>query len=116
MRRTHGRKPSCAVGGPPPDVYRCNMKTPTALRSALRTSSVIIIAAGLGLWAVTGARLGWTQTSTTRLQTDEITGIKYPVRQPGFVAGVEVPFVAIVAAAVLAGASFVPRRLLHANA
>src|SRR5689334_8563284 len=101
MRGTHGGKPSCAVGGPRPDVYRCNMKSRTVLRSALRMSSVIIIVAGLGLWAVTGARLGWTQTSTTRLQTDEITGIEYPVRQPGFIAGIEIPFVAIVAAAVL---------------
>jgi hypothetical protein len=44
------------------------------------------------------------------LQKDEITGIDYPVRRDAFIAGIEVPSVAIGLAALLAALSFLPGR------
>jgi hypothetical protein len=60
---------------------------------------------GIGAWVATGARLGWTQTSTVTLQHDAITGIVYPVRQPAFIAGIEIPLLGTAVAAVLATVS-----------
>ena len=57
---------------------------------ALHGAAVIVLLAVLGLWVGTGAHAGWTQTSRVTLRHDEITGIDYPVREPAFVAGVEV--------------------------
>ena len=76
----------------------------------LRYSALAVILAGVALWVSSGARLGWTQTSVVSLQTDEITGIEYPVRRDAFVAGIEVPLVALAVAGALAGASWVVRR------
>ena len=85
------------------------MKSTARLTKALRPAALAVLAAGLITWTASGARLGWTQTSIVTLQQDEITGIEYPVRQPAFIAGVEVPLLAAATAAVLAALSFVPR-------
>lgn len=71
---------------------------------------MLLVLAGVGVWAGNGARLGWTQTSVVTLQRDEVTGIDYPVRQPAFVAGVEVPLAGATAAVALAALSFAWRR------
>jgi polyisoprenoid-binding protein YceI len=68
-----------------------------------------VFAAGSLVWIAGGARLGWTQTSVIVMQHDEITGIHYPVREPSFRPGVEVPLLAIATAAVLAGIGYVAR-------
>lgn len=85
------------------------MKSTTRLPTLLRALALAVLVCGLAVWVGSGARVGWTQTSTVRMQTDEITGIEYPVRQPGFVAGLEVPVLAAVAAGVLGGLSFLRR-------
>jgi hypothetical protein len=77
---------------------------------SLRAVAAALFIGGLAIWAFSGARLGWTQTSIVTTQRDEITGIDYPVRKPGFIAGIEVPLLATIAAAALVGASFLPRR------
>lgn len=78
---------------------------------ALRTISAVVLLAVLGLWAATGAHLGWTQTSKVTTQHDEVTGIDFPVREKTFVAGVEVLAVGVGFAAALATAGvFVQRR------
>lgn len=69
----------------------------------LSLAALLVLLAGAATWVATGAHVGWTQTSTVTQQRDEITGIVYPVRQPGFIAGVEVPAGAAVLAAILAG-------------
>lgn len=76
----------------------------------LRSSAVALLILGLGVWVATGARLGWTQTSAVTMQHDEITGIVYPVRQPAFIAGVEIPLVGAAIAAALAGVGILVRR------
>ncbi|HEX2100958.1 MAG TPA: hypothetical protein VHF69_09855 [Candidatus Synoicihabitans sp.] len=85
------------------------MKT-AGLSTMLRYTAFAVLLAGLALWASSGARLGWTQTSVVSLQRDEITGIDYPVRRSAFVAGVEVPLVALAAAGMLAAAGWVTAR------
>ena len=91
------------------------MKTLKRIAPVLRATALAVLVGGLGVWAASGARIGWTQTSTVRLQTDEVTGIEYPVRQPGFVAGVEIPLFATATAVVLAGLSLVGRRPVTVN-
>lgn len=87
------------------------MPTGSLLTKSLHATAALAFLAGLGVWLATGRHVGWTQTSTVVMQRDEITGIDYPERRPGFVAGVEVPFAGIaVALASVALARFVPRR------
>jgi ABC-type transporter Mla subunit MlaD len=86
------------------------MKSTNRFTRSLRGAATALFVIGLAVWALSGARLGWTQTSVVHTQRDEITGIDYPVRKPGFVAGVDVPLLATITAAALLGASFLPRR------
>ena len=86
------------------------MKSKSSLIRALRLSALIVLAGGLSVWAGSGARLGWTQTSVVNMQHDEITGIDFPVRRNAFVAGIEVPLLATAIAAVAAGLSLVAQR------
>jgi hypothetical protein len=86
------------------------MKTKPALVRALRLSALLLLAGGLGVWAGSGARLGWTQTSVVTMQRDEITGIDFPVRHSAFVAGIEVPLLATAIAAMAAGLSVLAQR------
>ena len=89
------------------------MNSTTRITRTLRSSAVALLIAGLGVWVATGTRIGWTQTSAVTMQRDEITGIDYPVRRAAFIAGVEVPLLAVAVAAALAGVSFIPRRSLQ---
>jgi len=86
------------------------MKSTTRFTRGLRGAALALLVAGLGAWTATGAHFGWTQTSAVQMQRDEITGIDYPVRRAAFIAGVEVPLLATLTAAVLVGATFIPRR------
>ena len=86
------------------------MKPNFPLRTLLRTAALAVLAVGLGLWLATGAHRGWTQTSVVEMKRDEITGLDYPVRRAAFVAGVEIPALALVVAAGLFGASQLARR------
>jgi ABC-type transporter Mla subunit MlaD len=86
------------------------MKSTTRLTRVLRSSAAALFILGIGVWVATGARLGWTQTSAVTMHHDEITGIVYPVRQPAFIAGVEIPLVGTAIAAALAGAGILYRR------
>lgn len=86
------------------------MKSARILVRVLRWSSAAVFAAGLLVWGLSGARLGWTQTSRVTMKQDEITGIDYPERTPALVAGVEIPVAAAGAAAVLVAASLIVGR------
>jgi hypothetical protein len=91
------------------------MKPTTRLTKILRVSAVLALIATASTWAGTGAHVGWTQTTLTTLQRDEITGIDYPVYRTGFVAGVEVLLIGTAAAAALAVSSiFSQRRSIRA--
>jgi len=86
------------------------MKTASRLTSSLRLASAAALLAVLGVWAATGAHLGWTQTSKVVVQHDEVTGIDFPVREKTFVAGIEVLAAGAGFAAALAGASLLANR------
>ena len=86
------------------------MKSKLSFTRSLRLFALVVLAAGLIVWASSGARLGWTQTSIVTIQRDEITGIEFPVRRDAFVAGVEVPLLATAIAAFAAGLSVLVRR------
>ena len=93
------------------------MKNKISLVRALRVFALIVLLAGLSIWARSGARLGWTQTSVVTLERDEITGIDFPVRRNAFIAGIEVPLLASVVALGAAGLSVLARRrTIPANA
>ncbi|HEY9250033.1 MAG TPA: hypothetical protein VIO38_12915 [Rariglobus sp.] len=90
------------------------MQPTNRLSLVLRLTAAAALLAVLGLWAATGARLGWTQTSKVVVQHDEITGIDFPVREKTFVAGVEVLALGTGFAAALAVTSvFTNRRRLR---
>ncbi|MBC7772450.1 MAG: hypothetical protein H7210_08150 [Pyrinomonadaceae bacterium] len=92
-------------------------KTKSSFVRALRVSALVVLLAGLGIWAAGGARVGWTQTTVVTLQRDEITGIDFPLRRRAFIAGVEVPVLAIAAALLVAGLSvFAQRRSIPVKA
>jgi hypothetical protein len=55
--------------------------------AALSGLSVFV---GLGWWAMTGARLGWSMNRVPVAQIDEITGIEYVTYDDRFVPGVEI--------------------------
>jgi hypothetical protein len=84
------------------------------LSRRLRLSALAVVIAGVAVWAGTGARLGWTQTKSLTVQRDDVTGIEYPVWQPAFKAGVEIPLLALVIAGALAGLGHIASR--HAGA
>lgn len=89
-------------------------RTPSRITRSLRAAALAILIVGIGTWLVHGARLGWTQTSVVTVQRDDITGIEYPVRQAGFVAGVEVPLLAGAVAATFAAMSLLAQRRMAA--
>ncbi len=72
----------------------------------LKAFAAIALLSALSVWIATGSHRGWTQTSTVEMKTDEITGINYPVRHDGFVAGVEIPALGLLAASTLGGLGF----------
>lgn len=92
------------------------MKTASRLPTLLRVTALFILVAGVGTWIAKGAHLGWTQTSVVTLQRDDITGIEYPVRRPGFVAGIEVPLAATAIALAFAGLGALTARRVRARA
>lgn len=84
--------------------------TRTRLLPALRAAALAFVLATLAVWAITGAHLGWTQTSVIETRRDDITGIDYPVRRDAFIAGVEVPVLGLAAAGALLAATALFRR------
>jgi ABC-type transporter Mla subunit MlaD len=74
------------------------MKSKLNLSRIAGFSAGLLLAGTLGLWAFTGASLGWTKTSRVTMHHDDVTGIDYPVHQPAFVAGVEVLAIGVAAA------------------
>ncbi len=67
------------------------------------------VLAGVGFWLAGGANRGWTKTSVPVKTTDEVTGIEGVSYQKKFVPGVDFLGGAVLAAGVLAAASFLFR-------
>jgi hypothetical protein len=90
------------------------MALPKSFGNPLRGAALALLVGGFGLWLATGAHLGFTRTSVVTMKRDEVTGIDYPERRPGFVAGVEIPLGTAAAAIVLALLSLAADRRRHA--
>ncbi|MEY3607665.1 MAG: hypothetical protein RLZZ447_453 [Verrucomicrobiota bacterium] len=73
-----------------------------SLANSLRGAALALLVGGGGIWLATGAHLGFTQTSVVTMKRDEITGIDYPERRAGFIAGIEFPLGTAGASIVLA--------------
>ncbi len=59
------------------------------VRSALRLAALVIGCSGLILWLVGGLHMGWSKSTETRTEIDEVTGLEYPVTENRYVFGVE---------------------------
>ena len=91
-------------------VFSPRMPFSWSLANTLRATALVLLLGGLGVWVATGAHLGLTQTSLVTMKRDEVTGIDYPERRPGFVAGVEVPLGTAAGAILFALLSLVAER------
>ncbi|MEE2948149.1 MAG: hypothetical protein VX392_07505 [Verrucomicrobiota bacterium] len=59
------------------------------MRSGLRLAALIIGCTGLVLWLVGGLHTGWSKSTETRTEIDEVTGLEYPVTENKYVFGLE---------------------------
>ena len=59
------------------------------VRLALRLVALVIGCSGLILWLVGGLHMGWSKSTETRTEIDEVTGLEYPVTENKYVLGVE---------------------------
>ena len=64
-------------------------------------------------WAATGFHWGWSKTSVTEMQVDEITGLEFPVTTNRLVFGVEILVVSVLLAGVSFGASFAFEKIIQ---
>jgi hypothetical protein len=76
------------------------------MRRALRIFTLILVLAAAACWLAAGANLGWTKTSVPLKTVDEVTGLDHIEWQRRFVPGIDFLAATLVAAIVLAGASF----------
>ncbi len=80
------------------------------LRTLARLAATLVLGAVLLTWFVLGADRGWTKTSVTTMQTDEITGLQFPVIENRFVPGVDFVAVGLGASLTLFALSFIPTK------
>jgi hypothetical protein len=79
------------------------------MKRILRSMALGFLLAGAGFWLAGGAHRGWTKTSVPVTIKDEVTGIEGVSYQKKFVPGVDFLGGAVLAAGVLAAASFLFR-------
>ncbi len=76
------------------------------MRTVLRALALGLLVGAAGFWLAAGANRGWTKTSVPKKIVDDVTGIEGQTYEKKFVPGVDFLAAAVVASAVLAGASF----------
>jgi hypothetical protein len=76
------------------------------MRKTLRVLALVLAAAAVGAWLMTGAHRGWTRTSVAHPVVDEVTGIESVRYEKQFVAGIDFLGIALLAAGMLVGAAF----------
>ena len=83
------------------------------MRKVLRIFALILILAAATCWLAAGTNLGWTKTSVPLKTVDEVTGLDHIEWQQKLVPGIDFLGATLVAAVVLAGASFAFRDKKH---
>jgi hypothetical protein len=76
------------------------------MRRPLRSFAAILVLGAAACWLAAGANLGWTKTRVPLKTVDEVTGLDHIEWQKKFAPGIDFPGATLVAAGVLAGASF----------
>ena len=76
------------------------------MKRLLQSTAIVIAAAAIVAWIGAGANRGWTKTSVPVKVIDEVTGIEGVTYKKQFVPGIDLLAVALAAAAVLGGSSF----------
>ena len=60
------------------------------MRIRLRFISLIILVLSFAVWGFSGFHRGWSKSTVTKMEIDEITGLEYPVTVNSFVFGLEI--------------------------
>jgi hypothetical protein len=79
------------------------------MKRILRSMALGFVLAGVGFWLAGGANRGWTKTSVPIKTKDEVTGIEGITYEKKFVPGVDFLGGTLLAAGILAAASFLFR-------
>jgi hypothetical protein len=73
---------------------------------ALRLAALVVCCSGLSFWLGGGLHMGWSKSTETRTEIDEVTGLEYPVTVSKYVFGVELLGAALGVSGGLFGLSF----------
>ena len=76
------------------------------MRIRLRCISLIILFLSFAVWGFSGFHRGWSKSTVTKMEIDEITGLEYPVTVNSFVFGLEILGAFVLIACVCLGASY----------
>ena len=76
------------------------------VRLALRLAALVVCCSGLSFWFGGGLHMGWSKSTETRTETDEFTGLEYPVTVDKYVFGVEFLGAALAVSGGFLGLSF----------
>jgi len=85
------------------------------VRLALRLAAFVIGCFGLILWLLGGLHMGWSKSTETRTEIDEVTGLQYPVTENKYVLGVELLGATLVVSGGLFGMSLAFRNSPRPN-
>jgi hypothetical protein len=80
------------------------------MRTILRVAALLVAVVVLALWFFGGPNLGWTKNSVPHKVRDPVTDIEVDVYEKRWVPGIDFLGAGLVAAGLLAGASFLFRR------
>jgi hypothetical protein len=86
--------------------YSLGLSCLPLVKRALRILAVVLLLAAIVFWTVKGAHRGWTINNIAHETTDPVTGLTGVTYEKGFVPGWDFLAVAMFAAGVLAGVSF----------
>jgi hypothetical protein len=78
------------------------------IRSLLHILALFLAVVCVSWWVFAGMNPGWTKTSVATMETDEVTGIEYPVWKKQFVPGVDFLGAGLAGAVVVFGTGLLP--------
>jgi hypothetical protein len=82
------------------------------MKRTFRIIAAVLVIGAIAFWVAAGANRGWTKTKVPEKTVDETTGLEGIQWQEKFVSGVDFLGVALLAAGILTGISFLSRAKL----